>query len=281
MGYIQSGGTAYFLSVLKNQIYAPENHEIRTYTISSGQLLVDEEVIQDYKEDLSEIYYYHSETEGVNKELLSDNYRWSQLFDEYHKGEQIVFSGVNQDKSHDLYQQFINDQLKVDGKTYSETFGELIESGSSPNNYYYDVDEDGKEELLVDAWYGFEIYDIKNDTLQLLAFGGGTADICRLYRGNGHVYIAHLNFGSVGWECLTLERYDGQGNRTEYIYLYAEYEGDTYTDNGLYLYTQCNGSDYDEDLVYKERIEITKNQYVRHMETYTMIKPEEMKETYS
>lgn len=244
------------------RMQSPKNDDTETASIKQQDKVVE---------------FENTETNSIDKAVVPDDAQETKQADETHEDEQIVISSENQNNNQDLYQQFINDQVKVDGKTYSETFADLIESGRTPKNYYFDVDEDGKDELLVDAWYGFEIYDIKDDTLYLLAFGGGTADMCRLYRGNGHVYIAHFNFGSVGWECLTLERYDGQGNIAEFVFLYAEYEGDTYTEDGVYQYAQCDGADYYEDFVSDNKIDITKNQYVSFMDSYTMIQIEEMK----
>ncbi len=168
------------------------------------------------------------------------------------------------EKNMELFQQFLNNQIKVDDKTYGDIFGEIVDSfGVVPENYYYDVDEDGEDELLTDSIYGFEIFDVRDGQIYLLASGNGTADMCRVYQGEGHTYVAHFNYGSVGWEDLELIRYNGDGEEVESILLYAEYPGDSYTEDGSYTLNDK---------------EITMDEYKKYMESYTMVPLEEMKQ---
>lgn len=160
-----------------------------------------------------------------------------------------------------IYEQFINDELKLDGKTFSEIFSFMQEDfDMDPTTFYYDVDEDGKDELLVTTlFYGYNIYDVRDGQLVLLDCGDGTAAACGVYEGNGHVYVSHSDFSHAGRKLLTLTRYDQNGNVIETISINAEYwdsEEDVYDENSDFTY---NGQ------------KITMQEYEDYMNSYVFI----------
>ncbi len=160
-----------------------------------------------------------------------------------------------------IYEQFINDELELDGKTFSEIFSFMQEDfNMDPTTFYYDVDEDGKDELLVTTlFYGYNIYDVRDGRLVLLDCGDGTAAACGVYEGNGHVYVSHSDFSHAGRKLLTLTRYDQNGNVIETITINAEYwdsEEDVYDENSDFTY---NGQ------------KITMQEYESYMNSYVFI----------
>lgn len=163
-----------------------------------------------------------------------------------------------------LYEQFINDELTLEGRTYSEIYSEPIEDlGEPPVTFYYDVDEDGKDELIASTlFYGYDIYDVKDGKLLLLDCGDGTAAACGLYKGNGHVYVSHSDFSHAGRKMLFLKRYDENGNVLEEIGIHAEYwdsEDDMYDENS--------------DFTYNDQ-KITMQEYEDYMNSYEFIGPD-------
>ncbi|MCR5800558.1 MAG: hypothetical protein K6G69_10830 [Lachnospiraceae bacterium] len=163
-----------------------------------------------------------------------------------------------------IYEQFINDELKLDGKTFSEIFSFMQEDfNTDPTTFYYDVDEDGKDELLVTTlFYGYNIYDVRDGELLLLDCGDGTAAACGVYEVNGHVYVSHSDFSHAGRKMLDLTRYDQNGNVTETITINAEYwdsEDDVYDENSDFTY---NGQ------------KITMQEYEDHMNSLVFIDPD-------
>ena len=165
---------------------------------------------------------------------------------------------------HDIYEKFLKDELKLDGKTYSEIFSFMQEDfGMDPVAFYYDVDEDGKDELLVSTlFYGYNIYDVRDGELLLLDCGDGTAAACGVYKANGHVYVSHSDFSHAGRQLLALTRYNEAGEVVEAIEINAEYwndEDDMYDENSDFTY---NGQ------------KITMQEYEDHMNALEFIDPD-------
>ena len=161
----------------------------------------------------------------------------------------------------DLYERFLRNEVEVEGETYSQLFSFMIDDfGADPEAYYFDVDEDGFDELLISTYYyGFWIYDIKNDNLVLLDCGNGTAEVCGVYLGNGHVYVGHSDFTHVGRQLLTLDRYDANGEIVEHMQIDAQYwdsETDQYDESSDFTF---NGE------------KITMQEYEDYMNTYTHV----------
>ena len=166
-----------------------------------------------------------------------------------------------------IYEQFLNDELELDGEKFSEIFSFMYEDfETEPVTFYYDVDEDGKDELLVSTvFYGYNIYDVRDGKLVLLDCGDGTAAACGVYEGNGHVYVSHSDFSHAGRKMLTLTRYDQGGNVTETITINAEYwdsETDMYDENSDFTY---NGQ------------KITMKEYEEYMNSFVFIDPDSEK----
>ena len=180
------------------------------------------------------------------------------------ENEQVSSEPETVSDDHDVYVKFLNDELKLDGRTYSEIFSFVREDfDMEPVAFYYDVDEDGKDELLVSTvFYGYNIYDVRDGELLLLDCGDGTAAACGVYKGNGHVYVSHSDFTHAGRQMLTLTRYNGSGEIVETIEINAEYwesEDDMYDENSDFTY---NGS------------KITMQEYEDYMNALEFIDPE-------
>ncbi len=157
------------------------------------------------------------------------------------------------------FEAFLSDELEIDGESYSKIFSFMLEDfGAEPEAYYFDIDEDGQDELLISTWYyGYWIYDIRDGNLVLLDRGNGTAAVCGVYKGNDHVYVGHSDFSHVGRQTLSLVRYDAHGKIVENIEINAEYwdsDADHYDENSDFSY---NGQ------------KITMQEYENYMDQYT------------
>ena len=219
------------------------------------------------------IYLYWTNDEGKYQQFKFKSYKTEARFEEFCLSlvpEQASDSGDEAGGSADaaaddaIYQQFINDELKLDGETFSEIFSFVKEDfDTDPVTFYYDVDEDGKDELLVTTvFYGYNIYDVRNGELELRDCGDGTAAECGVYKGNGHVYVSHSDFSHAGRKMLSLVRYDGDGVILETIDINAEYwdaEDDMYDENSDFTY---NGK------------KITMQEYEDYMNSYEFIDPD-------
>lgn len=172
-----------------------------------------------------------------------------------------TITGCGSTSDEKTYEQFLNDEIELDGKTFSEIFSFMQEDfDMDPTAFYYDVDEDGKDELLVSTlFYGYNIYDVRDGKIVLLDCGEGTAAACGVYEGNGHVYVSHSDFSHSGRKLLELTRYDKNGNVVETITINAEYwdsEEDVYDENSDFTY---NGQ------------KITMQEYEDYMNSYVFI----------
>ncbi len=197
------------------------------------------------------LYLYWTNDEGKYQQFAFDTYNDEAKFEELclslvpeQAGDTDVeeaADGADAAADDAIYQQFINDELKLDGETFSEIFSFVKEDfDMDPVTFYYDVDEDGKDELLVSTvFYGYNIYDVRNGELELRDCGDGTAAACGVYKGNGHVYVSHSDFSHAGRQMLSLVRYDGDGVILETIDINAEYwdaEDDMYDENSDFTY---------------------------------------------
>lgn len=180
-------------------------------------------------------------------------------------------------EGNELFQQFLNDELLVDGNRFSETFEETIDFGGIPNAYYIDLDEDGEDELIVDSgYYGWEVYDIIDGEIKHIDGGEGTAGVARIVKGNGHYYIAHTDFTHSGRNFMELARLDEKGEIVETIYIIAIYEDqDNYDENSKFYY-------YEGDIenAYDDANLITMEQYENYRNTYTFPEESEFKSAW-
>lgn len=155
------------------------------------------------------------------------------------------------------YQLFLSDDLAVDGQTFLEIYAESFdELGVKPEAYYYDIDQDGEDELLVEGpYYGFDIYDVIDGELTLIDCGGGTASICDIYVGEGKSYVVHTDFGHVGRAYIEFSLYGSNGERTEDFAISVGYDEnqDTYDENSEF---------------YLDDKEITMEEYESYLNTY-------------
>ncbi len=169
--------------------------------------------------------------------------------------------GMAAGENYAIFKSYVNDDIKVNDKTFTERFSYVKEDfDQDPAVYTYDVDEDGEDELLVNTfYYGFDIFDVRDGELYLLAWGDGTAAVCNVYAGDGHTYVGHSDFTHAGRQYLTLERYDGTGQVVETLEINAEYwdeEDDTYKEDSDFSY---NGQ------------KITMQEYEKYMNTYSAV----------
>ena len=180
-------------------------------------------------------------------------------------------------EGNELFQQFLNDELKVDGSTFSEIFAEGIDFAGIPGAYYIDLDDDGEDELLVDGfYYGWEVYDIVDGEIKHIDGGCGTADNVSIKKGNGHYYVAHTDFMHSGRKFMELVRFDEKGEVIETIYIIAIYEGqDDYDENSTFYY-------YEGDIenAYDDANLITMKQYDDYMDSYVSLEESEFKSAW-
>ncbi|WP_022763587.1 hypothetical protein [Butyrivibrio sp. AD3002] len=172
---------------------------------------------------------------------------------------------TEEDDNRVLYQSYLNNTLRVEGSYFLEKYQEMIDLYGELQAYYYDVDEDGEKELLInEPSYGFDIFDVKDGSVYLLTCGDGTSAFCSVYEGNGHTYISHSDFSHMGRQYQDLARYDAEGRIVEQMSINAEYfdaEEDVYNENSDFTY---NGKP------------ITMKEYEAYMDTYKFVDPDVM-----
>ncbi|SKC03049.1 hypothetical protein SAMN06296386_11486 [Lachnospiraceae bacterium] len=171
------------------------------------------------------------------------------------------------DDTEAVLQAFVNDEIPAGDKKFSELYDYVKEElGIEPDVYYYDVDDDGKKELLVNQqYYGLDIYEAIDGKIMFLTGGEGTTGFCSIYEGEGKTYVAHSDFSHGGRQLLTLTRYEGDGNKVEEITINAEYydnEDDHYDENSTFTY---NGES------------ITMKEYEKYMDTYKPVDTDDLK----
>ncbi len=107
--------------------------------------------------------------------------------------------------------------------------------------FFFDVDNDDEYELLISKYYGYDIYDYRDGSLQYLTGVEGTAGACSIYCHNDGVYICHSDTSHLGRQLYTFDRYNGDGDITDTVEISAEYwdqsEPDINSD-----YTYCGQS---------------------------------------
>lgn len=167
-----------------------------------------------------------------------------------------------------IYQQYLDDALEYDGELFSAKYSFVKEDFDMvPSAYYYDVDEDGENELLISTfYYGFDIYDVRDGELVLLDHGDGTSDTCSVFYGEDHTYVSHSDFLHEGRQILVLIRYDENGDVVEMISLSATYED---SESGTY--------DEGSQFSYNENA-ITMLEYEEYLSLYQAVPVEDMEE---
>ncbi|MCR5771887.1 MAG: hypothetical protein K6G87_11750 [Butyrivibrio sp.] len=167
-----------------------------------------------------------------------------------------------------IYEQYLNDELEFEDELFSQKYMYLIEDYEiEPCAYYYDVDEDSEPELLISTfYYGYDIYDVRDDELVLLDYGEDTTTVCIPFYDDEHTYVAHCDFTHQGRQVLDLIRYDEDGEIVESISLCAYYpdsENDYYDEDSEFIY---NG-DY-----------ITMEEYEEYSSMYQAVPVDDMEE---
>ena len=142
---------------------------------------------------------------------------------------------------------------------FNDWFGELIiDHEIKPGAYTYDVDNDGKPELLIEhPAEGYYIYDFRDNGIYELDAPEGTASRCTLFEKDGLVYVGHSDTSHQGRQDFYFTRYDGSGNIVEGTYElradYPESEEDYLTEKCEYHF---NGQS------------ISLEEYIEYTETY-------------
>ena len=98
-----------------------------------------------------------------------------------------------------IFQDFIQDKIKCSGRLYSEQIDIEWLDTNQVENYLFDVDEDGEDELLVfyDLSHGYAIYDNRDGLIWLLSKYSPLNMNCKIYRRNGHIFIGYDNRGTM------------------------------------------------------------------------------------
>ncbi|SFU81708.1 hypothetical protein [Butyrivibrio sp. M55] len=197
-----------------------------------------------------------SENIGGANDAASNELETTSAGDEAQAAEAASEQATAADDDFTPYQLFLSDDLSVDGQTFLEIYAESFDDlGEKPEAYYYDVDSDGEDELLVvGPYYGFDIYDVINGEFTCLDCGGGIATICDIYAGEGKAYVVHTDFGHVGRQNIEFALYGSNGEKVESFEISAGYpDKDNYDENSMFLLNDK---------------EITMQEYEKYLNTY-------------
>ncbi len=151
-----------------------------------------------------------------------------------------------------IFEKFCSDELELDGKLFSERYSESIEEFGEAKHYFYDVDEDSQDEMLVvNYYYGYEILDVRNGELKVLDGGYDTTDNCFIYENGEHIYVGHVDTLHMDRDVMTLKRYDETGNVIDTVNFKAEFkDSDTYDKNSTFYINdeKVNMKKYEKEL---------------------------------
>lgn len=175
-----------------------------TVEIDYSDVLSDTSVIgKSIEESLAKFF-----PEGT-KLTITGGMTESEAFDRFLNNELPVFSGLDREWSiyYDDY--------------CSGGFLEEEEYGISR----LDLDNDGKEELVIDSvgHYGAAIIDFMDGILYFLAEGEGTAGICSYTFIEDEAWIVHSDTTHGGRQMFWFEKFNGDGEIVDQFTLSAEY----------------------------------------------------------
>lgn len=156
-----------------------------------------------------------------------------------------ITGGMTESEAFEL---FLNNELPVFSgldREWSIYYEDYCSGGFLDEEEYeisrLDLDNDGKEELVVDSvgHYGAMVIDFREGILYILAQGEGTAGICSYTFIDDEAWIVHSDTSHGGRQMFWFEKFNGDGEVVDQFTLSAEYweepEG-RYTENSEFTY---------------------------------------------
>lgn len=102
---------------------------------------------------------------------------------------------------------------------------------------YTDYDNDEEEELIICGYMGSRMFfDIIGDTVYLQLCTGSTTDNASVAEINNKRVIQRTDLLHKGRKYYRIMKYDACGCLVDWFWLYASYEGDTYTEKDVFEY---------------------------------------------
>lgn len=205
-------------------------------------------------------YTYDEEQEIPNEEFLSKLAEWgyADLYPCAYLYEDIVTAYESIGKVSDTKQvldDFVNG--KIDALCHVEPINDIPEEGFVLKSYdvlfdeitsgeelwgsleYIDFDNDGEDELIIHGYAGSCLFlDVIGDTVYLLLQTDGTSDVASVAEMNGQKVIERTDLTHGGRKYYEVMQYDSCGCLIQRFQVYAEYEGDTYTEDSLFEYNR-------------------------------------------
>jgi hypothetical protein len=96
-GRVNSGGTAYPITISGDRLMTGGNHYVRCYSFMAGGLVIEEEASVVYDTNGGETYYITSDTHDTGADengQVADSKKLDELFEEFNNGEVVLFDVV-------------------------------------------------------------------------------------------------------------------------------------------------------------------------------------------
>ena len=183
--------------------------------VKENEIIKIEELTTNQQENsVQEVEYTHSETkenEPINESEPVTNQQESDIqevedTDSEATADELLDSfingSINAVYSTDLTSTFYITDLNMDSEEWdSYSIGEKV-----------DLDNDGKNELIINGPYGGRYLDARDNKVYEFAAGGGSALTLSYVVYNGATWIMYSNNMNTGYECYHMERFEGADN---------------------------------------------------------------------
>lgn len=212
---------------------------------------VDSEISDD--EDTVNMDSEIKKDEDINTENLSIN--------QQERSPQVIESIDEEMASDDLLDLFISGSIDaVDSKDMTSKFNIAdFNMGSEGGDSYsigekVDLDNDGKNELIICGTYGGIYLDARNNKVYAFARGDGKANILSYTYYNGEIWIMYSNGMDEGYECYYMEKYEGADNLVDEMSFSTELVDENNSEAGMKYLLNGKEVSYDEYTAFGSKI---------------------------
>lgn len=217
------------------------------------------------------------DNEVFNEKRISLGFDQLQSCNMFYESVEDAYKNIDKtfEEDKEIYEQFLDgkidaitglDYVSDDGRihyvkrSYSDYKEYFIYSENEVNIEYKDFDNDGKEELIVNAPmdYSTTYFDVIGDKIYEAMFANGTADVPSILEQDGYNLVERSDLTHAGRQTRNLYRYDSCNAIVDQFNLTAEYWSNTLTD-----WYDCNCDFYyrGERITIEEYLELMHQYY--------------------